>query len=82
MHKRQWIPMAAAFITGACFAQSLPTFDDIDANGDGAASPAEVNAALQGYDFAGADANSDGQLTREEYDAGIQAQTGGSGSAQ
>jgi hypothetical protein len=53
---------------GAAIAQSLPAFEEVDANGDGQISRQEA-ATIEGLDFASADTNQDGSLSMEEYSA-------------
>ena len=50
---------------GAAMAQSLPSFEEVDANGDGQISQEEA-AAIEGLDFVTADTNQDGALSMEE----------------
>lgn len=52
---------------GGALAQGLPSFEEVDANGDGVISEEEA-AAVEGLDFATADANQDGQLDRAEWE--------------
>lgn len=87
MKKRHFLPVAFALLAGSALAQNqaqttLPTFDEIDTDADGAATQEEVNAALQGFDFASADLDGNSLLTRDEYDMGIQQQTGRSNATQ
>jgi hypothetical protein len=46
------------------------TFEEVDANADGAVS-AEEAAAVEGLDFGKADANGDGSLDKAEYEAAM-----------
>lgn len=52
--------------SGAAIAQGLPSFDEVDANGDGMISEEEAGA-VEGLDFATADTNQDGSIDRAEY---------------
>lgn len=85
MKKRDFLPVAIAFMalsaTAQNAAQSLPSFDEVDTDADGTVTRAEVDAALQGFEFAAADLDGNQLLTRDEYDMGIQRQTGRSGAA-
>ena len=81
MKKRDFLPVAIAFLALTATAQdaarqSLPSFDEVDTDADGTVTNAEVDAALQGFDFATADLDGNQLLTRDEYDMGIQRQTG------
>ncbi|MEQ8895751.1 MAG: EF-hand domain-containing protein [Roseovarius sp.] len=49
-----------------------PTFEELDANGDGAVSREEMQARMQAR-FADADADGDGKITREEMSAQMEA---------
>ena len=49
-------------------ADTMPPFEQVDANGDGHISQAEA-ATVEGLDFATADTNQDGMLSRAEYEA-------------
>jgi hypothetical protein len=60
--------LALIGVAGAAMAQSLPAFEEVDANGDGQISQQEA-AAIEGLDFATADADQDGALSMEEYNA-------------
>lgn len=62
--------LLAGFAASA-IAQGLPSFDDVDANADGAISEEEAQA-VEGLDFATADANQDGQLDRAEWEQASQ----------
>ncbi len=55
-------------LASIALAQSLPPFEQVDANGDGSISATEA-AAIEGLDFKAADTNQDGMLSRQEYDA-------------
>jgi predicted lipoprotein with Yx(FWY)xxD motif len=55
-------------ITGVAFAQSMPAFEEVDANSDGQIS-AEEAAAIEGFELATYDTDQDGSLSREEYSA-------------
>ena len=84
MKKRVFLPVAIAFMALTATAQdasgpSLPSFDEVDTDADGTVTRAEVDAALQGFEFATADLDGNQLLTRDEYDMGIQQQTGRSG---
>jgi len=54
----------------AAMAQGLPSFEEVDANGDGQISQEEA-AAIEGLDFVTADTNQDGALSMEEYNAAL-----------
>jgi hypothetical protein len=70
--KRYFYPLILALgFGGFAVAQELPSFDDVDTNGDGAISASEA-AAVEGLDFTSADANQDGALSRAEYEAASQ----------
>ena len=56
----------------AALAQDLPSFEDVDANGDGQITRQEA-AAIEGLDFTAADTNQDGTLSMEEYNAAADA---------
>lgn len=60
--------LALIGVVGAAMAQSLPAFEEVDANGDGQISQQEA-AAIEGLDFATADTDQDGSLSMEEYNA-------------
>lgn len=60
--------LALIGVAGAAMAQSLPAFEEVDANGDGQISQEEA-AAIEGLDFATADTDQDGALSMEEYNA-------------
>lgn len=64
--KKSLIGVLLAGFAGGAIAQGLPSFDEVDANGDGAISEEEAQA-VEGLDFATADANQDGQLDRAEW---------------
>jgi hypothetical protein len=58
-------------ISGAAFAQSAALFADVDADGSGAASLAEVQTAWPGLTeaaFTAADTDGSGDLSQSEYD--------------
>jgi len=56
----------------AALAQDLPSFEDVDSNGDGQITRQEA-AAIEGLDFTAADTNQDGTLSMEEYNAAADA---------
>jgi hypothetical protein len=58
--------LAAMGFAMAAAAQELPSFEDVDLNGDGAISESEASV-VEGLDFAAADANQDGGIDRDEY---------------
>jgi hypothetical protein len=60
--------LALIGVAGAAMAQSLPAFEEVDANGDGQISQEEA-AAIEGLDLATADTDQDGALSMEEYNA-------------
>lgn len=67
---KKYLPamILALGFSGLAVAQQLPSFDEVDSNGDGSIDRAEASA-VEGLDFASADANQDGALSREEYEA-------------
>lgn len=60
--------LALGFSSTVIGQESLPSFEEVDANADGQISQEEA-AAIEGLDFATADANQDGALDPEEYAA-------------
>ena len=54
-------------ISALAIAQEMPTFDDVDQNGDGQIDRTEASA-VEGLDFAEADTNQDGSIDRAEYE--------------
>jgi hypothetical protein len=60
--------LVVAGFSSAALAQSLPAFEEVDANSDGQISQEEA-AAIEGLDFATADADQDGALSMEEYNS-------------
>ncbi len=64
--KKSLISLLMLGFAGGALAQELPSFEEVDANGDGAISEQEAQA-VEGLDFATADANQDGQLDRAEW---------------
>jgi hypothetical protein len=64
----KYVALAAFGLSGLALAQELPTFEQVDTNGDGAISATEA-AAVEGLDFRTADANQDGMIDRQEYRA-------------
>ncbi|HEX9876635.1 MAG TPA: hypothetical protein VGC50_08300 [Gammaproteobacteria bacterium] len=58
--------LAAMGFALAAVAQEMPSFEDVDLNGDGAISESEASV-VEGLDFAAADANQDGGIDRDEY---------------
>jgi len=64
---RTLLALGALTLSAAAFAQQeLPSFEDVDANGDGMINETEAGR-VAGLDFAVADANKDGNIDREEY---------------
>lgn len=57
----------------AAIAQGLPSFEEVDVNGDGQINRQEA-AAIEALDFTAADTNQDGTLSMEEYEAAADAQ--------
>lgn len=70
MDKRVYAPAMILALGFSCFAfaQSLPPFEEVDQNSDGAISRSEA-AAIEGLDFAAADTDQNGLLDRAEYSA-------------
>jgi EF hand len=66
MDKRLYALSILTCFSGIALGQSIPTFEDVDTNGDGAIDPAEA-AAVAALDFESADTNQDGMLSLEEY---------------
>lgn len=64
----KYLALLALGLTSLALAQTLPPFEQVDANRDGRISAMEA-AAVEGLDFRTADANQDGALSKEEYDA-------------
>lgn len=64
----KYLALLALGLTSLALAQTLPPFEQVDANKDGRISAMEA-AAVEGLDFRTADANQDGALSKEEYDA-------------
>ena len=60
------VAVASFGMTGAAQANEQ-SFESLDANKDGALSPAET-ATVEGLNFVAADANGDGVLSPEEYE--------------
>lgn len=60
------IPAALLCFTAVATAQTPPTFEQLDANGDGKLAPEETTGLLP-VDFGTADANGDGILDANEY---------------
>ena len=60
--------LVVAGFSSAALAQSLPPFEEVDANSDGLISQEEA-AAIEGLDIATADTNQDGALSMEEYNS-------------
>ena len=57
---------AALGFSAAAMAQDLPTFEEIDQNGNDMIEPSEAET-LEGFDFVAADTNQDGAIDREEF---------------
>jgi hypothetical protein len=66
MSKSLAVCLAAIGLSTAALAQDVPSFEDVDTNGDGSIDRAEA-AAVEGLDFDMADANQDGAIDRAEY---------------
>jgi hypothetical protein len=69
------LPTTIAIIVGIALAQiafavDAPTFDEVDADKDGAISATEA-AEVPALDFAAADTDKDGTLSRSEYEAAL-----------
>jgi len=64
----KYFALLALGLTSLALAQTLPPFEQVDANKDGRISAMEASA-VEGLDFRTADANQDGSLSRQEYDA-------------
>jgi hypothetical protein len=58
--------LAALGFSAAALAQDLPTFEELDQNGNDMIEPSEAEA-VEGFDFAAADTNQDGAIDREEF---------------
>jgi EF hand len=65
--------LALSLVTLAAAAQGLPSFEEVDVNGDGQISRQEA-AAIEALDFTAVDTNQDGTLSKEEYEAAADAQ--------
>ena len=69
--------LVLTFVAGAAFAASptIPMFVQVDRNGDGSVTRAELAGAPGGYDliFTRADHNNDGELSESEYTAAVSA---------
>lgn len=61
------LAMLALGFSGVALAQDLPSFNDVDTNGDGKISQEEASQ-VEGVDFATWDANQDGYIDRQEWD--------------
>jgi len=64
----KYFALLALGLTSLALAQTLPPFEQVDANKDVRISAMEASA-VEGLDFRTADANQDGSLSRQEYDA-------------
>lgn len=74
MKKLLAIPFIFAFFSGAAIAQgSMPSFEEVDADGDSNVSQQELqDANVQGVDVTTADQDQDGVLSKEEYEQASQ----------
>jgi len=71
---KYYVGLTALVFSAAALAQSsLPSFEEVDSNGDGMISQEEAQA-VEGLDFAQADTNQDGSLSRAEYTAAGQSE--------
>ena len=70
---RTFAILALGLFGVAAVAQGLPSFEEVDGNGDGQVTREEA-AAIEALDFTAADTNQDGTLSREEYTAAADAQ--------
>jgi hypothetical protein len=64
----KFVAILGVAISSLALAQTLPPFEQVDANRDGGISSSEA-AVVEGLDFRTADANQDGMISREEYSA-------------
>jgi hypothetical protein len=65
----RYLVLVVVGLSGMVAAQnSMPSFEEVDANGDGRITQQEAQS-IEGLDFAAADANQDGYLSRAEYAA-------------
>ena len=77
MKKLLAVPFIFAFFSGAAFAQdSMPSFEEVDADGDSNVSQQELqDANVQGVDVTTADQDQDGVLSKDEYEQASQSGT-------
>jgi Ca2+-binding EF-hand superfamily protein len=65
---KKFVALLGVTLSSLALAQTLPPFEQVDANRDGAISSSEA-AVVEGLDFRTADGNQDGMISREEYAA-------------
>ena len=68
--KKTLLPAAALMLVSGLAFAAHHTFEDVDADQDGAISQEEA-AAVEGLDFAAADTDQNGSLSPEEYEAAV-----------